>query len=62
MIFLSRKSTTVITLRVDDDLLEEFERLARKEFGSRNRALIFLIQVYVESRKRSSIIRRILNI
>jgi len=62
VIFLSRKSTTVITLRVDDDLLEEFERLARKEFGSRNRALIFLIQVYVESRKRSSIIRRILNI
>ncbi|MCD6562478.1 MAG: hypothetical protein J7K23_01020 [Thermoproteales archaeon] len=59
---MSRKSTTVITLRVDDDLLEEFERLARKEFGSRNRALIFLIQVYVESRKRSSIIRRILNI
>ena len=62
MVFLSRKSTTVITLRVDDDLLEEFEKIARREFGSRNRALIFLIQVYVESRKRSSIIRRILNI
>lgn len=47
--------------KIDEDLLREFDKLARKEFGSRNKAIVFLIQVYVETRKEKSILKRLLH-
>jgi len=58
---LSRRNKTMAAFKIDEDLLREFDKLARKEFGSRNKAIVFLIQVYVETRKEKSILKRLLS-
>lgn len=61
MKILKTNETVVATFRINEQLLKKFEEIARKEFGNRNRALIFLIQVYVETHSQKSFIRRVLN-
>ena len=54
--------SVVTTFRVDEKLLKEFEKYAKEEFGNRNKALVFLIQIYVESRRKKSILEKLLKL
>ena len=55
-----RKEKTLVSFRVDEELLQEFDRFARKEFGSRSKALKFLISVYVELNRPNNVIQKML--
>jgi len=49
----------IVTFKIDERLLREFDKYAYAEFGSRPRAILFLIQIYLESRKPSSLTDRL---
>ena len=55
--------SVVFSVKVDEELLKEFERLIRRDgFVSRNQAVVFLIKLYVEVKSEKSVVRRLLNI
>lgn len=56
------KNKTMAAFQIDEDLLREFDEFARKEFGSRSKALVFLVRIYVETRRESSLLKRLLKL